>query len=160
MERGLGLVYGGASKGIMGTLADHMLALGGAVTGVIPQSLKDKEVAHESLTELHVVESMHARKTLMADISDAFIALPGGTGTLEEIVESFTWGQLQFHAKPCGVLNTDGYFDHLLAFLDHAVREGFLRQAHRDMLQVDGDAGRLLDRFRNYEAPVVRKWVD
>jgi len=156
----IGLVYGGSSKGIMGVIADHVLELGGSATGVIPQSLKEKEVAHLNLTELHVVDSMHARKTLMAVLSDGFIAMPGGTGTLEEIVESLTWAQLQFHEKPCGLLNVNGYFDHLLAFLDHAVTEGFLRAEHRHMLQVDDNPTALLNKFRDYEAPIVRKWVD
>ena len=158
LQQGLSLVFGGSSKGIMGVVADHMLALGGEVTGVIPQSLKDKEVAHAGLTNLHVVDSMHDRKSLMAVLSDGFIAMPGGTGTLEEIIETLTWAQLQFHDKPCGLLNTNGYFDQLLAFLDHAVDEGFLRQGHRDMLSVDSDPEVLLEKFRRYDSPVIEKW--
>ena len=154
------LVYGGSSKGIMGVVADQVLELGGRAIGVIPQSLIDNEVAHAGLTELHVVGSMHDRKTMMAVLSDGFIAMPGGTGTLEEIIETLTWAQLQFHEKPCGLLNVDGYFDHLLAFLDHAVTEGFLRAEHRHMLQVDDNPTALLNKFRDYEAPIVKKWAD
>lgn len=158
--RGLELVYGGAAKGLMGRLADAALAAGGRVTGVIPQALVDKEIAHEGLTELYVVSSMHERKALMAGRATGFVALPGGIGTLEEIIETLTWGQLGLHAKPCGLLNVRGYFDPLTAFLDHAEAEGFLRGAHRDMLLVDDDAAALLDRFEGWEPPSVRKWVD
>jgi uncharacterized protein (TIGR00730 family) len=160
IEDGLSLVFGGSSKGIMGVVADHMLALGGEVIGVIPQSLQDKEVAHDGLTRLHIVDSMHERKSLMAVLSDGFIAMPGGTGTLEEIIETLTWAQLQFHEKPCGLLNINGYFDQLIAFLDHAVGEGFLRQEHRDILSVDSDPGVLLEKFRRYDAPIIIKWTD
>lgn len=157
---GADLVYGGASKGLMGVLADTVLEGGGKVRGVIPQSLVDKEVAHHDLTELHVVSSMHERKTLMAAISDGFVALPGGYGTLEEIIEVLTWGQLQFHEKPCGLLNVNGYFDPLLAFLDHAANEGFLRQAHRQMLLVADTPAELLGLFDQYQPPATRKWQD
>lgn len=160
VQQNLSLVFGGSSKGIMGVVADRVLALGGEVIGVIPQSLQDNEVAHEGLTRLHVVDSMHDRKSLMAVLSDGFIAMPGGTGTLEEIIETVTWAQLQFHEKPCGLLNTNGYFDQLLAFLDHAVGEGFLRQGHREILSVDSDPGVLLGKFRRYDAPVIKKWTD
>lgn len=159
-EEGCGLVYGGASKGLMGVVADRMLELGGEVVGVIPQSLKDKEIAHGGLSKLHVVDSMHERKSMMALLSDGFIALPGGTGTLEEIIESMTWAQLQFHDKPCGLLNVDGYYDHLLAFLDHAMAEQFLRPPHRAILQVAAEAPRLLAKMRAYQAPLVKKWID
>lgn len=155
---GIGLVYGGASKGLMGILADAVLDAGGSVTGVIPNALRDKEIAHEGLTDLHVVDSMHDRKSLMAVLSDGFVALPGGFGTLEEIVEVLTWGQLSFHAKPCGLLNVDHYYDRLLAFLDHAVSRGFVREAHRRMLLVSDTPAALLDQFEHYEPPVVRKW--
>jgi uncharacterized protein (TIGR00730 family) len=137
----LELVYGGASKGIMGIIADAVLQRGGKVHGVIPQMLQDKEIAHTGLTRLHVVTSMHERKSMMAALSDGFIAMPGGFGTLEEIIEMLTWGQLRFHDKPCGVLNVRGYFDKLLDYLDHARVEGFLRQENRDMLLCDRDAG-------------------
>lgn len=154
----LELVYGGASKGIMGIIADRVLGQGGVVHGVIPQSLYDKEIAHQGLSELHVVGSMHERKTLMADLADGFIAMPGGFGTLEEIIEAVTWGQLRFHAKPCGLLNVDGYFDGLLEWLDHAVGEGFLRAENRRMLLADDDPAALLARFRRYRPPAVEKW--
>ena len=154
----LELVYGGADKGIMGVIADAVLEQGGKVHGVIPQMLLEKEIAHQGLTELHVVASMHARKTMMAALSDGFIALPGGFGTLEEIIEIVTWGQLHFHDKPCGLLNVEGYFDHLLAWLDHASQEGFLRQENRDMILVDEDPAGLVQQFERYAAPSVEKW--
>src|SRR5210317_138821 len=155
----LELVYGGADKGIMGVLADAMLEHGGKVHGVIPKMLTDKEIAHQGLTELHVVASMHQRKTMMAALSDGFIALPGGYGTLEEIIEMVTWGQLHFHDKPCGLLNVGGYFDHLLAFLDHANKERFLRRENRDMLLVDSDPVGIIQQFERYTAPHVEKWT-
>jgi uncharacterized protein (TIGR00730 family) len=155
----LELVYGGADKGIMGVLADAMLEHGGKVHGVIPKMLTDKEIAHQGLTELHVVASMHQRKTMMAALSDGFIALPGGYGTLEEIIEIITWGQLRFHDKPCGLLNVKGYFDHLLAYLDHASKEGFLRREHRNMLLVDSDPAGIVQQFERYTAPHVEKWT-
>ena len=154
------LVYGGADKGIMGVIADEVLRLGGQVHGVIPQMLIDKELAHQGLTELHVVSSMHARKSMMAALSDGFIAMPGGFGTLEEIIEIITWGQLRFHDKPCGLLNVDGYFDHLLSYLDHASAEGFLRGENRQMLLSDRDAAGLIQKFERYTAPHVEKWTD
>ncbi len=157
---GTDLVYGGSHKGIMGVIADAVLEDGGKVIGVIPQSLMDKEVAHRGLSKLHVVKSMHERKSLMAVLSDGFIAMPGGYGTLEEIVEVLTWGQLQFHNKPCGLLNVDGYFDHLLRYLDHAAEERFLRPEHREMLLVANTPAELLDLFAHYEPPEIRKWVD
>jgi uncharacterized protein (TIGR00730 family) len=153
------LVYGGADKGIMGVIADAVLEQGGKVHGVIPQMLMEKEIAYQGLTELHVVASMHARKTMMAALSDGFIAMPGGFGTLEEIIEIVTWGQLHFHDKPCGLFNVDGYFDHLLAWLDHASREGFLRTENREMLLVDTDAAGLVQQFERYAAPHVEKWT-
>lgn len=156
----LELVYGGADKGIMGVIADEVLALGGKVHGVIPQMLIDKELAHQALTELHVVSSMHARKSMMAALSDGFIAMPGGFGTLEEIIEIITWGQLRFHDKPCGLLNVDGYFDSLLTYLDHASAEGFLRSENRRMLLSDHDAAGLIQQFERYTAPRVEKWTD
>mgnify|MGYP003633593302 FL=1 len=154
-----GLVYGGADKGIMGIIANAVLAAGGEVHGVIPRALQDKEIAHRSLTALHVVASMHERKSMMADLSDGFIAMPGGFGTLEEIIEILTWGQLQFHRKPCGLLNVDGYFDDLLSYLDHAVEEGFLRPENRQMLLCDVTAEGLLRQFADYSAPRVEKWA-
>jgi uncharacterized protein (TIGR00730 family) len=154
----LELVYGGASKGIMGVLADEVLELGGSVHGVIPKMLLEKEIAHEGLTKLHVVTSMHERKTMMAALSDGFIALPGGFGTLEELIEIITWAQLRFHDKPCGILNVRGYFDHLLSFLDNACEEGFLRAENRRMLLTDSDAAGLVRQFERYAAPHIEKW--
>jgi uncharacterized protein (TIGR00730 family) len=158
--RSIGLVYGGASKGLMGILADTMLEAGGEVQGVIPRSLLAKEIGHANLTELHVVDTMHERKALMAKLSDGFIALPGGFGTLDELVEALTWAQLQFHAKPCGLLNVAGYFTHLLRYFEHAEAEGFLRPQHRRMLLVDEDPARLITKLERYRAPVVEKWVE
>ena len=153
------LVFGGSSTGTMGLLADAVLAGGGTVHGVIPRSLLEKEVAHPGLTEMHVVESMHARKAKMAVLSDGFIALPGGFGTLEEIIEILTWAQLQFHDKPCGLLNVNGYFNHLLSFLKHAEAEGFVRTAHRAMLLVSEKPGDLIRRFESYVPPTIDKWT-
>ena len=158
-QRKLRLIYGGAHVGLMGVLADAVLEAGGEVVGVIPGSLVEKEVAHEGLTELEVTQSMHERKTRMAELADAFIALPGGAGTLEELFEVWTWGQLQFHDKPCGMLNVAGYFNRLMQFLQHMVSESFVRQGHIDMLIVEENPGRLLDRFGSYEPPDVLKWL-
>jgi uncharacterized protein (TIGR00730 family) len=159
VRHNLELVYGGADKGIMGVIADEVLALGGKVHGVIPKMLCEKEIAHQNLTELHVVASMHDRKSMMAALSDGFIAMPGGFGTLEEIIEVITWGQLKFHDKPCGLLNVEGYFDHLLAYLDHANAEGFLRTENREMMLADESAVGLVQQFEKYTAPVVQKWT-
>jgi len=153
------LVYGGADKGIMGVIADAVLEQGGKVHGVMPKMLCEKELAHRRLTELHIVSSMHQRKTMMAALSDGFIAMPGGYGTLEEIIEIVTWGQLQFHDKPCGLLNVDGYFDHLLKYLDHTTTEGFLRQENRQMLLCADSAVALVQQFEEYIAPKVEKWT-
>jgi len=152
------LVYGGGDVGLMGEVANAVLDAGGAAVGVIPEFLVP-QVSHRKLTELHVVPTMHERKQLMADLSDGFIALPGGFGTLEEIVEALTWAQLGLHPKPCGLLNVAGYFDHLLAFLDHAVRERFIRQEYRDMLHVSADPEDLLAQFGSYAAPTLKKWT-
>ncbi|MBF0323450.1 TIGR00730 family Rossman fold protein [Magnetospirillum moscoviense] len=152
-ERGLGLVYGGGNVGLMGITANAALAAGGEVIGIIPEALMRMEVGHIDLTQLHVVGSMHERKALMADMADAFIALPGGIGTMEELFEVWTWGQLGLHPKPLGFLDVDGYFDHLHTFLDHMVAEGFLRARHRAMVAVESDASTLLDRFAAYQAP-------
>jgi uncharacterized protein (TIGR00730 family) len=158
--QGLGLVYGGASVGLMGRLADILLAGGGEVIGVIPQSLVDMEVAHGGLADLRVVTSMHERKAVMADLADAFIALPGGLGTLDELAEVLTWAQLGLHTKPIGLLDAEGYFGPLLEFLDGAVRNRFLQPVHRAMLLVDDDPERLLAAFRAYQPPPPFKWVD
>jgi uncharacterized protein (TIGR00730 family) len=143
----------------MGTLADAVLEFGGKVHGVIPQMLEEKEIAHNGLTELHVVTSMHARKSMMEALSDGFIAMPGGFGTIEEIIEVLTWGQLRFHSKPCGLLNVRGYFDQLLAFFDHTQAEGFLRPENRSMLLSDGDPAGLIQQFERYAAPRIDKWT-
>jgi uncharacterized protein (TIGR00730 family) len=158
--RGLDLVYGGASVGLMGVLADAALARGARVIGVLPRALASKELAHPGLTELHVVDSMHERKAQMAARADAFVALPGGIGTLEEWFEVLTWSQLGFHAKPCALLDADGYFAPLLAFLDRAVAERFVKPAHRAMMLVDDDPNRLLDAIAAWRAPAVEKWID
>ncbi|MCA9053522.1 MAG: TIGR00730 family Rossman fold protein, partial [Planctomycetaceae bacterium] len=147
-RRAMRLVYGGGDVGLMGVMADRMLALGGEVVGVIPRCLLEREVAHHGVTELHVVETMHARKALMAERSDGFIAIPGGFGTLEELFEVVTWRQLRIHSKPCGILNVAGYYDGLLRFLDRAVEDGFIRIEHRDRLIADDDPARLLDRLQ------------
>ncbi len=159
VARGLGLVYGGASVGLMGKLADTVLQAGGEVIGVIPDTLIRYEVAHRGLPDLRVVRSMAERKTLMAELSDGFISLPGGTGTLDEMTEMLTWSQLGEHDKPSGLLDVDGFYSNLIAFLDHAVEERFLRPEHRAMLIVETSATALLDRFESYEAPKLEKWI-
>lgn len=153
------LVYGGGSVGLMGTLADAVLENGGEVIGVIPRALWEREVGHRALTQLHIVETMHERKAMMASLADAFIALPGGLGTLEEIFEIWTWAQLGLHAKPCGFLDVAGFYAPLMEFLDRAVDAGFLRIQHRAIALVDGDAQSLLHRFAEYEPPKVVKWI-
>lgn len=159
-EAGTRIVYGGASVGLMGVMADAALAAGGEVIGVIPESLVAHEVAHAALTDLRTVGSMHERKQLMADLADAFIALPGGYGTLDESFESLTWTQLGLHAKPLGFLNVAGYFDALEAFLDHAEAEGFLRPQHRPLAMFDTDAASLLHRLEQFVPPTAEKWVE
>lgn len=159
VEQEYELVYGGGSTGIMGVLADAVLRLGGKVHGVIPELLVQKEVGHAGLTELHIVASMHERKSKMESISDAFIALPGGFGTMEELSEILTWGQLRIHDKPVGVINVDGFFDSLLAYLDNAEAEGFLRKECRQMLCCAEDPAALLEQFKTYQAPTVEKWT-
>jgi uncharacterized protein (TIGR00730 family) len=156
-ERGIGLVYGGGRVGLMGVLADAALAAGGEVIGVIPQALLDREVGHRGLTQLHVVDSMHARKALMGELADGFIALPGGVGTLEELFEVWTWAQLGIHSKPCGLLDVDGFFAPLVAFLDSLVEKGFVHPKHRAILAVASTPQELLDRFAAYEPP-ADKW--
>lgn len=158
-ERGIGLVYGGAAIGVMGAVANAVLEGGGEAIGVIPSSLAVKEVAHSNLTELHVVASMHDRKAMMAELSDGFIALPGGWGTLEEIFEILTWAQLGFHHKPCGLLNVGGYYDGLIGFLDNAFEQQFVNELCRPMLMKSREPASLLDQFAEYRAPKVRKWV-
>lgn len=157
-RRGLRLVYGGAAVGLMGALADAALAAGGEVVGVIPQSLVEKEIAHPGLAHMHVVESMHDRKALMSELADGFLALPGGLGTLDELFETLTWAQLGFHHKPVALLNTEGFFDDLLRFLDRAVRDGFLHPAHRGMIRAGEDPATLLDAMQNHVPPSAGKW--
>jgi uncharacterized protein (TIGR00730 family) len=159
-DEGIGLVTGGGRVGLMGVVADAVLAAGGEAIGVVPQALVDREVAHEGMTQLHVVRTMHERKALMADLSDAFVALPGGLGTLEEIAEMLTWAQLGIHTKPCGLLNVAGYYTPLVQFLDHAVDERFVRDAHREMITTATDARALLDGLRAHTPPAVGKWLD
>jgi uncharacterized protein (TIGR00730 family) len=156
---GITLVYGGGHVGLMGVLADAVLGAGGRVVGVIPRALWDREVGHRGTTEMHIVETMHERKAMMASLADAFVALPGGLGTLEEIFEVWTWGQLGIHAKPCGFLDVAGYYAPLFAFLDSAVERGLVRPEHRAMAIVDDDGQRLLQRLAQYEPPRVTKWV-
>ena len=158
-KRNIDLVYGGAAVGIMGAVADAVIAAGGEAVGVIPKSLAVKEVAHDGLSELHVVASMHERKAMMAELADGFIALPGGWGTLEEIFEMLTWAQLGFHNKPCGLLNVDGYYDGLIAFLENSFEQRFVNELYRPMLMQAHEPGSLLDQFTTYRAPIVRKWM-
>ena len=158
--RNIGLVYGGAGVGLMGAVADAVLAAGGEVTGVMPRSLVEREVAHSKLRDLRVVGSMHERKALMAELADAFIALPGGLGTLEEFFEVWTWAQLGEHSKPLGMLNVAGYYDPLLVFFDHLVNERFIHPEHRAMVLVEQDSAILLSRLTVYNPPLVSKWID
>ena len=155
----LGLVYGGASVGIMGVLANAVMQKGGEVTGIIPQALLRREIGNHHLTELQIVDSMHERKAAMADQADAFIALPGGMGTLEELFEILTWAQLGFHHKPVGLLNVNGYYDHLVAFLAHSVDKGLLKPEHRELLLVDDNADALLERFVDWKSPPLEAWL-
>ena len=157
--RGIRLIYGGGCVGLMGILADTVLAAGGEVIGVIPHALVQREVAHRGLSELRVVDSMHERKALMADLADGFIALPGGIGTFEEFCEILTWTQLGLHTKPSGILNVCGYYDQLLAMLKHAVAEGFLREEHLDLFVTADDAVELLDRLQQSRPPQLPKWI-
>lgn len=160
VSRDTGLVYGGASIGVMGALADAVIKEGGEVIGIIPSGLLAKEVAHTGITELREVGSMHERKAMMADLSDGFIALPGGLGTIEEFFEIWTWAQLGMHRKPCGLLNAGRYFDKLIAFIDHAVSEQFIKKEYRSMVFVEREADILLQKFASYKAPEVAKWID
>jgi len=158
-DRGVTLVYGGGNVGLMGALADASLARGGRVIGVMPRALAEKEIAHTGLSEMHVVGSMHERKAMMADLADAFLTLPGGFGTWDEFCEALTWSQLGLQKKACAFLNVEGYYDALLALADRAAADGFIREEHRDLMLVDSDAEKLLDRLENYEVPYVPKWV-
>jgi len=159
VDRGMSLVYGGGHVGLMGILADAVLEAGGEAIGVIPHALNSREIAHLNLTTLHVVDSMHERKAKMAAMADAFVAMPGGFGTYEEFFEAVTWTQLGVHKKPCGLLNVAGFYDPIVEFLDHAVREQFIRPAHRETVLVDSDPDRLLDALEKVVLPEVPKWI-
>ncbi len=154
------LVFGGGRVGLMGKVADAVLENGGRVIGVIPEALAIKEVAHQGLTELHVVDSMHERKALMAELSDGFIALPGGFGTFEELCEIITWAQLGIHQKPCAVLNVNGFYDHLIAQIDLSVKQNFIRDEHRNLILVENGIEKLYEKMQNYEPPAIEKWID
>lgn len=159
-DRGIELIYGGGRVGLMGRLADAAVEAGGTVTGVIPEALLRREVGHDRVNDLHVVGSMHERKAIMAERADAFLAMPGGLGTLEELFEILTWAQLGEHDKPCGLLNVAGYFDYLIAFLDHAVERGFLKPAHRQLLRIESQVDALLDRLHEpARSPDEEKWI-
>ena len=159
-EHGVGLVFGGGRVGLMGVLADAALAAGAEVIGVIPRALWDLEVGHAGLADLRIVDSMHERKAMMAELADGFVALPGGIGTLEELFEVWTWSQLGLHAKPCGLLDVAGYYAPLARFLEHAVAERFLRPEHRRLLYVECDAAVLLARLAEHRPPEIPKWID
>jgi hypothetical protein len=159
-QRGLGLVYGGGNIGLMGALADATLAAGGEVIGVIPEQLVQRELAHRGCTELRIVGTMHERKAVMADLADAFIALPGGFGTLDEFCEILTWAQLGFHRKPCGLLNVVGFWDAFVAQLNHAVEQGFVRQAHLNLMKVEREPAKLLARLEEEKPVPPHKWID
>jgi len=160
VRRNIGLVYGGGNIGLMGVLADAVLKAGGEAVGVIPERLMEREVGHNGLTKLHIVRSMHERKALMADLSDAFIALPGGFGTLEEFCEVVTWAQLGLHAKPCGILNVLGYYSPLLAMFDHAVEERFLKIENRSLVLARDSVAELLRALEDWHPMRVEKWLD
>jgi len=160
VARGYGLVYGGGKVGLMNVIADSVLDLRGHVTGVIPNSLVSKEVAHRGLTNLRVVNSMHERKALMAELADGFIAMPGGIGTMEEFFEVLSWAQLGLHEKPCGLLNVSGYYDCLIEFIDHAVAQDFIKPKDRALLMVESEPGKLLDRFEQFHLAHPTKRFD
>ena len=160
VKRNIELVYGGAQVGVMGSIANSVLAAGGSVIGVLPVGLFRTEVPHDGLTQLIEVSSLHERKAKMAEISDAFIALPGGLGTLEELFEILTWAQLGLHKNPVGILNVNGFYDKMLDYLDHAVAEKFIRLQHREMILVDADIESMFEKFSQYEPPIGQKWVD
>jgi uncharacterized protein (TIGR00730 family) len=159
VARGIDLVYGGGNVGLMGVVADATLAAGGRITGVIPYGLVARELAHQDLTELHIVRSMHERKAMMASLCDAFIALPGGFGTLEEFAEAVTWTQLGLQRKPCGLLNVAGFYDGLLAFLEHAMAEEFLRPTHRQIVVAATEPHVLIERLATWQPPPVTRWM-
>ena len=159
-RRGIELVYGGGKVGLMGVIADAVLAGGGRVTGIIPESLMAKELGNKTIQDLRVVKTMHERKALMAELSDGFIAMPGGIGTFEEFFEIVTWAQLGFHTKPCALLNVNGFYDPLLQLLDHSIAEGFVKPKQRDLVLVEPDFRKVLDRMANHHVPHEPKWID
>ncbi len=159
LKNGLTLIYGGANVGLMKILADTVLRERGEVIGVMPRSLVEREVAHLGLSKMHITESMQERKVMMAEMSDAFIAMPGGLGTLDELAEMLTYNQLRIHDKPIGLLNVDGYFDHLLKFLDHAVEEQYVRKEHRKNIIVDDNIDALIEKLNNYKPVLMDKWI-
>lgn len=154
------LVFGGGRVGLMGKIADTVMANGGKVIGIIPKGLSDREVAHQGLTELHIVDSMHTRKALMAELSDGFIALPGGVGTFEEFCEIVTWAQLGIHTKPCALMNVGGFYDPFIAMFDHSMNQGFIRPQHRALVLVESEIGKLYELMQNYRPPIIEKWLD
>jgi uncharacterized protein (TIGR00730 family) len=160
VEQKIGLVYGGGKVGLMGIIADEVMKNGGEVIGIIPESLEKKEVGHRQITELRVVDSMHERKALMAELADGFIAMPGGIGTFEEFFEILTWAQLGFHDKPCGLLNVQNYYDDLLKLCDNAVNQGFLRLEHRSLIIEDSNPISLLEKMTRFKPLSLKKWID
>ena len=158
-KRGIGLVYGGGNVGLMGIVADAVMAHGGEAIGVIPQALADREIAHSGITQLHVVDSMHTRKAMMAELSDGFVAMPGGVGTFEEFFEVVTWTQLGVHRKPCGLLNVNAFYTPLAVFIDQAVAEGFIKPIHRAAIVIESDPSRLLNSLATVDLPNVPKWI-
>ncbi|CAN5228397.1 TIGR00730 family Rossman fold protein [soil metagenome] len=159
VEDDIALVYGGGNVGLMGTIADEVMRLGGSATGVIPVALMDKEVGHQALTKLHVVKDMHERKAMMAELSDGFIAMPGGIGTLEELFETLTWSQLGFHDKPIGLLNVQGYYDGLIGFMQHVVNQGFLKLEHAQLLIVDSEPKLLVQKIKSFRPTAIDKFL-
>jgi uncharacterized protein (TIGR00730 family) len=160
VEQNIALVYGGGNVGLMGIIADEVLRLGGSVTGIIPQALLDKEVGHNGLSHLHVVKDMHERKAMMAELSDGFIAMPGGIGTLEEVLEVLTWSQLGFHDKPIGLLNVSGFYDGLIQFMQHLVAQHFLKSEHASLLLHAPNAAALMQQFKSFKPVREAKWLD
>ncbi|TXK77024.1 TIGR00730 family Rossman fold protein [Paenibacillus sp. N3.4] len=158
VAHGLDLVYGGATVGCMGAIADAVIESGGKVIGVIPKKLANVEIAHDHLTELHIVDTMHERKALMAERADAFIALPGGTGTLEEWFEVLTWAQLGYHNKPCALLNINKYYTPMLSLFDHMIEQGFVKEAYKKLIVIDDDSTNLIEQLKNYKAEYIHKW--
>lgn len=158
VENGLDLVYGGATVGCMGAVADAVMESGGNVIGVIPEKLKNVEIAHQHLTELHVVKTMHERKALMAEYADGFIALPGGSGTLEEWFEVFTWAQLGYHNKPCALLDINNYYSPILSLFDHMIEQGFVKSEYKDLIVIDNDSKQLVHKLMNHKSAYIHKW--